>query len=531
MKHSKLTRFCSILLILVMLFGLVACGKKEKKAEESKEVADMSDDELKELLPEMTEDEKDQAISLYHEHQEEILAFLETLEGKPEDEQVEQIQAKLDELYEGGYLMEPATYNEDAKTFTVVYKDGSPNGRMLVIPMEIPGDDGDDPETATNAVSGATNAGRVTKQTNSVRVSDLSVLVLEGFEDDPWRTDYYEDLEDEWSDYGMDITVDYDITVADMANLSSYDAVVFSMHGWTAGDNVPLLAIGEMCTAQTDAAYYDYITQGLLYVAYYIDGSAEYLIPPDFFSIYGMDGLSDTFFFSETCLFYGGPNYCTASSPDRAMADALLNAGASTVIGYYDSVLALYSRDVMKATLDGMFDGQTANAALNDAKDLYGEDDGYSEDDGVPAVPILSGDKSFTFPMEEDAQPEPDTPTEPTSDPEEPTPTEQTGDDIYLQDITQEIILSLAQLFGVNPTRNADGLYCIPYTNTTPYTFTIEVTVRYFDGSECISTETQQLTFEPGQTVNVPFAFPERCSTGRLSYQFLDIYYGDRQVQ
>jgi len=242
-----------------------------------------------------------------------------------------------------------------------------------------------------------------------------------------------------------------------------------------------------------------------------VDGTTGYLVTPKFFEIYGLDGLNGTFFFSETCLFYGGPEYCTTSSPDRSMADALLNAGAPAVIGYYDSVLAIYSRDMMKTTLEGLFEGRTAGDAFSAAKKLHGKNDGNYEEDGVPASPILSGDTSAAM-------------TAQSASPAEQGPS--------LQQIEEEIVLSLAQqLYTVTPYLAPDGLYYIPYTNTTPYTFSIEVTVDYYLYDVFIYSASQVLTFEPGETMNVPFEFAFECTTGRLTYRLFDIYDGDRKVK
>lgn len=511
MKHSNWVRLCSILLIFAMLFTMAACGKKEKEPE-------ISEEDVKQLLPAMTEEEKEQAVSLFHEHQAEIMEFLQTLDGKTEDEKVQLIQAKLDELYDQGYLMQKATYSQSEKTFTVIYKDGSPVGRILVIPMELPGGDEynstPDHNAAPEVADTPFDEAQATNETNGP--SGPRVLVLNGFEDTYFRTSYYRSLNKDWSAQGIDVTVDYDVTIDDFTNLSGYDAVIFAMHGSTFNGQ-PVLVPDEECTIASDLAYYDYIMSGKILPVAYVDGSSGYLVTPSFFEIYGLNGLRDTVIFSETCNFYGNPDYCTADSPDYSMADALLNAGVSGVVGYFNSVLSIYSRDMMRTTMEEMFDGDTMLTAFNDAKSIHGNNDGNGD---FPATPVFNGNEDATLPV---AEAVPDTSSDP----------EPSYEDVpSLFEAETAILLSITkQLFTTRPALGTDGLYYLPYTNTTDYDFSIDVTVYYYSGDTYVGSDSAILTFAPGVTTYVPFNFPGSSTTGRLSYELFDIYYGNVQIK
>ena len=524
MRHSKWIRLCSILLVLAMLFTMTACTKKDKEEETAEEtMSEITDDQVRELLPAvaLTEEEKEQAVSLFHEHQTEIMEFLQTLEGKTEEEKVVLIQAKLDDLYNQGYLMQQATYSESEKTFTVIYKDGSPMGRILVIPMELPESDefnaadaAAETNTAPEVAEAPFDGAQTTNATNVT--SGPRVLVLNGFEDTQFRTSYYQALDRDWTRLGIDVTVDYDVTIADFSNLYDYDAVIFAMHGSTFNGE-PVLVPDEECTIESDLAYYDHIMAGRILPVAYVDGSSGYLVTPSFFEIYGVNGLMDTVIFSETCNFFGNPDYCTVDSPDHTMSDALLNAGVSGVVGYFNSVLSVYSRDMMKTTMEEMFDGDNMFTAFTDAKDIHGEDDGNGD---TPATPVFEGSQTATLPLQGETEAE----TDPGYDLYEDLPT--------AFEAEAEIILDLTiQLFTTKPVMGSDGLYYLPYTNNTDYDFSVDVTVYYYSGDTYVDSESAVLTFAPGATTYVPFNFPGSSTTGRLSYKLFDIYYGNAQIK
>ena len=85
-----------------------------------------------------------------------------------------------------------------------------------------------------------------------------------------------------------------------------------------------------------------------------------YCVTPDFFSAAYRDGqLEGTMVFSETCEFFGGSNIL-----DLSMSNALLDAGARTVVGFVNNVYAVYSRNMLWGTVNQLIMGQNILQAV-----------------------------------------------------------------------------------------------------------------------------------------------------------------------
>ena len=333
-----------------------------------------------------------------------IRSALEKVEGELPEIQQEEVEAILDQLYEAGILEEEAVYSLENLMFTYVYSGGILGGVHLQ-------------ETDDSLNTAATNTTAAPMQVTAANNTNaLQVVVFNGFEDTAYRRDYYADLQQDWSNAGIDVNLDCEVTVADLANLNPYDVVVFSMHGSTY-DNQPILAINEEVTADTDLLYSKYLTEDYTIAkVMYLDGTSHYWVLPDFFrNCYGSNGLSDKIIYSESCCFYGCDCYC--SDLDTRLAQTLMDSSADAVIGYYNSVGANYSRDMMKTTLESMFDGATLDAALQDSINTYGSSDGWEDpaEDKYPAFPYYLGDADTVL----DRSEEPEQPIEVEPTPEE----------------------------------------------------------------------------------------------------------------
>ncbi len=215
-------------------------------------------------------------------------------------------------------------------------------------------------------------------------------LVLNGFENSDFRRDYYENLKSDWDSKGLNTTLDIDVTVDDMKSFGSYDVNIISMHGSdiqiSSSTFYYVIVLNQTVTSATDARYdYEINTRGSVIKAY-SGGSPVYLIRDIFFTdSYSSTALNGKLIFSETCEFYGADTRST--TPDYGFANAIYGRGAGAVIGYHNSVLAVYSRDVMKYVVDQCYAGTDVTTALNNAKSRYGSTDGQSE---MPAYPILT---------------------------------------------------------------------------------------------------------------------------------------------
>ena len=212
-----------------------------------------------------------------------------------------------------------------------------------------------------------------------------SIYIMYAFDDTTsWRYPYYTQMEERWSEAGLDVTLDTEVTVDDFKHLDSVDIAVFSMHGDYYSTDNPVLVTYESFSSEKDALYAEDLACGNITKAY-----EHYALFPSFFTDnYTSEGLNDTIIFSESCCFYGEDDDVCYS-----MSEALIDSGASTVIGFHNSVLASYSRNIMKKVVDELIAGSTTGEALDIAKSIYGDDDNNSSAIS-PAYPMIDGNTS-----------------------------------------------------------------------------------------------------------------------------------------
>ncbi len=92
-----------------------------------------------------------------------------------------------------------------------------------------------------------------------------------------------------------------------------------------------------------------------------------------FFNYYYADGgLSGNFIFSESCDFMGNES---ANDLDLTFANTLVDCSAESVIGFYNSVMANYSRELMLHYFEELLSGNTSIQTFNSAKEKYGYND------------------------------------------------------------------------------------------------------------------------------------------------------------
>ncbi|SDB07054.1 Ig-like domain-containing protein [Butyrivibrio sp. INlla16] len=195
-----------------------------------------------------------------------------------------------------------------------------------------------------------------------------------------WRKAYYNDEAiPELNGMGLTTTMK-EATLKDFKAMSAYDVIVFSMHGSSYGNDLYMCTY-EKVSAEKDNAYYADLINGRVVRATLIDGNTYYWVKPAFFTAnLGATSLNGKVLFSETCDFMG-----EGSKVSTQFSSALLGRGASTVVGFHNSVLAVYSRELMKAFVTGLASGKTTGDAFASATATYGVNDGHG------AYPILSG--------------------------------------------------------------------------------------------------------------------------------------------
>lgn len=228
-------------------------------------------------------------------------------------------------------------------------------------------------------------------------------IVLWSFEqawdDYGYRGPFYDELEADLDAMGLETTVDMDVTVSDYKKLSGYEVIMISGHGahtqYKAPDGqirtLSSFLLSEAATADKDEQYAADLKQfrvGKINVI----GGTKYAILPEFFEYYYDSGdLNGSFIYTENCEVMGKDG-----TVNNAFANAFLSASAEAVVSFHNSVMADYSRELMKEYVEGLVQGKTAQQAIDAAKAIHGNDDYFSgrEFYGPTAYPIFSGDGS-----------------------------------------------------------------------------------------------------------------------------------------
>ena len=281
-------------------------------------------------------------------------------------------QAQLDQLASQGLVQSGSIrYDEENGMLSFTYDCGVLGGVLLTgweeepfvdLPLEMPaGLPG--PLDAQNDVRPLGNA-----------------IIYYAFDDTVNSSRYpsYLTMQEAWNGWGLSTTLDTDVTVADLRHMDDYDLCILSTHGayytYTTGwlfkqvRTAPVLLLREESSFWDDLRYgFDLLTHRVIKV------NGNYCVTPDFFSAAYRDGqLEGTMVFSETCEFFGGSNIL-----DLSMSNALLDAGARTVVGFVNNVYAVYSRNMLWGTVNQLIMGQNILQAVDAAAATYGPDDIY----------------------------------------------------------------------------------------------------------------------------------------------------------
>ena len=284
-------------------------------------------------------------------------------------------QEQLDDLASQGLIQSDSIYyDEENGMYSFTYECGVLGGILLTdwqdeddtlfqVPLEIPEELADDPLAEENDALPLGNA-----------------IIYYAFDDTVNSTRYpnYLTMQEAWNGWGLSTTLDTDVTVADLRHMDDYDLCIISTHGayytYTTGwlfkqvRTSPVLLLREESSFWDDLRYgFDLLTHRVIKV------NGNYCVTPDFFSAAYRDGqLEGTMVFSETCEFFGGSNIL-----DLSMSNALLDAGARTVVGFVNNVYAVYSRNMLWGTVNQLIMGQNILQAVDAAAATYGPDDIY----------------------------------------------------------------------------------------------------------------------------------------------------------
>lgn len=311
------------------------------------------------------------------------------------DEKVSILNEKLKELEQNGSIKKgTVSYDETNQVFSFDYPNGAGGG----ISLREFGDEFDGFIPSVNTAFARTVNVVTPTEYPEASVDITDILILNGFENTEFRRVFYENLESDWDSKGINAVLDSDVTVSDLKNIPSYDAIVFSMHG-AKKDGRIAMALNETVTRDTDKQYDNELRNKYIERVHCTDGKDHYWVYSELFSnSYNTSSIDCSIIYVQCCMFFGCD--CISTEINNDYANTLLNiSSASTVIGYHNSVESNYGRDVMKLTIDNLLAGDTVNDALKKSKKQFGDNDNYEDIDNHKyiAYPVVLGDNNATL--------------------------------------------------------------------------------------------------------------------------------------
>ncbi len=243
----------------------------------------------------------------------------------------------------------------------------------------------------------------------SGKYTGYSAVILNAFEDTAFRTNFYESLNEEWVELGLSVEYDDHVTVFDLKNkLSDKDIVCLSGHGSTSGLR-PVFCLTDDEWTTASSYYYSTDIKSKRIEPWITSSGSYYVVFSDFIDFYyGGSTLAGSFVFSESCHFFGNSQ---VGFKDE-FAKSFTNSSAEAVVGFSESVMAVYSRDLMVYYIYELLEGKDAGTAFANARNVYGKNDyeyrkpsffEYLFDKdcfdkmGNTAVSLLYGDNSATL--------------------------------------------------------------------------------------------------------------------------------------
>lgn len=316
--------------------------------------------------------------------------------------------AVLDDLVDQGLIINGSViYDEDNISYSFVYK----SNVMGVVSLK----DWNNQENGIENGSRNTNNSYENITSNMIENAQLDpncdAIILWSF-NQAWdgiryRTTYYAETHNDWESKGLNTILDLDVTVDDYKNLSKYEVIVISAHGaynkytyntgflkWESR-TVPSILLVEDSTEVKDKSY----EQDLLNFRVgkiTVQGGTKYAILPEFINNYygNNDSLSNSIVFSESCEFVGKGEFLASDTRNNEMINAFIGASVKSVTGFFNSVMADYSRELMKAYIDALIDGEKISQAYTIAINKCGANDSAYRNTGLIATPIFRANNS-----------------------------------------------------------------------------------------------------------------------------------------
>ena len=303
------------------------------------------------------------------------------------EEKAESVKEQLDVMIESNLIVSSSVvFKAETATITFVYDSGA----LGAIVLE--GFTPDDIELVMPEI----------EKPENVLYGNATILWSfdQSWDNEMFRSPYYDALAEFWSSQGLSTTLDKDVTVADYKNLKDYEMIVISAYGayyeYKVGtvktQQIPGIILSEEATPQKDVLYSEDLQMHRI-AKITINGETKYAILPDFWThYYANGGLDGSFVVSESGEFFG-----VDGSEDNSMANALKAASAEGVLGFQNAPMSSYSRNFVSVYVTAMLYGYSSEEAFELAKVLCGENDNFDgrEAYGPVAYPIYNGGNEY----------------------------------------------------------------------------------------------------------------------------------------
>ena len=293
----------------------------------------------------------------------------------PLEERRQAAEAQLEALAADGLVQaDSIRYDEENSMFSFTYDCGVLGGILLT-----DWEDGDDTLVQVPLTVPEELAGGSLEQENSTLPLGNAIIYY-AFDNTVNSSRYpnYTLMQQYWTDWGLTTTIDTDVTLTDLKQMDDYDLCILSTHGayytYTTGWLFKRVKTSPILVLREESSFWDDLRYGIdLLTHRVIKVNGYYCVTPSFFeAAYRGGQLNGTMVFSETCEFFGGNNIV-----DLSMSNALLDGGASAVVGFVNNVYAIYSRNMLWGTVNQLIMGKNILQAVDAAAATYGPDDIY----------------------------------------------------------------------------------------------------------------------------------------------------------
>lgn len=278
-------------------------------------------------------------------------------------------------------LINSVVFDSKSNVFSFIYANGAYGGVSLY-----PFNEEQNGQSRSDISNQELNLLKVTNSTTNGAFSIGDALVLHSFGNSVFRTTFYNNTKTDWENHGLNTTIDKSVTVSDLKSIDSkYEVICISGHG-SFYRNQPVICLEETVTDENRKIYSADIKKARIASVTTTSGTEWWAFSKLFEDHYNEDSFANSFFFAECCCFFG-----EGSTHTNTFADTLISIGARAVIGFHNSVKAVYCRELMKDYIDGLLTGKTAGKSYDEAVSENGTTDGQTPD---PATPNFRGDRA-----------------------------------------------------------------------------------------------------------------------------------------